>query len=86
VLREGLRQRLLKGGLVRMLDIGCGYGYSTLSFALMADQIIKREGIRGAKLSVTGVDLYGDFIEKGIINYQKYKKSIVNQDLISVDF
>ena len=32
------------------------------------------------------MDLHSDFIEKSIVNYQKYKKVINNTDRISVDF
>jgi 2-polyprenyl-3-methyl-5-hydroxy-6-metoxy-1,4-benzoquinol methylase len=78
VLRQGLLQHLQSKKAVKLLDFGCGYGYSTLSFALLADNLIKREGIRGAKLTVVGVDLYSDFIEKGIMNYQNYRKALQN--------
>jgi hypothetical protein len=71
---------------VKILDFGCGYGYSSLSFALLADNLIKKHQIRGSKVSVLGIDLFGDFVEKSIINYQKYRKVILNNSQVAVDF
>ena len=71
---------------MKILDFGCGYGYSSLSFALLADNLIKKHQIRASKVSIVGVDLYGDFVEKAIMNYQKYRKTIQNQSQVAVDF
>ena len=71
---------------MKILDFGCGYGYSSLSFALLADNLIKKHQIRGSKVSVLGIDLFGDFVEKSIINYQKYRKVILNNSQVAVDF
>jgi hypothetical protein len=70
-----------------MLDLGCGYGYSTLAFALMVDLLLKHEPVsNNCQFSIIGVDLYSDFIEKSIINYDKYRKSIENTHKITIDF
>ena len=71
---------------MKILDFGCGYGYSSLSFALLADNLIKKHQIRESKVSVLGIDLFGDFVEKSIINYQKYRKVILNNSQVAVDF
>ena len=69
------------------MDFGCGFGYSTLAFALMADQLMKNEKVNPVtKISIVGVDVYSEFIEKSIVNYQKYKKHITNNEKIIVDF
>ena len=36
--------------------------------------------------SIIGVDLYPDFIERSIVNHQKYKKFLDNQSRIQVDY
>lgn len=35
---------------------------------------------------IVGVDLFPDFVERAIVNHDKYKKYIVNNDKIRVDF
>lgn len=84
VLRQGILEKLRDGRKVRMLDYGCGYGYSTLSFALMANSLIKHDKL-GGLIQVVGVDLYADFVEKSIMNYQRYKQHM-SSDKVSVDF
>ena len=65
-----------------MLDLGCGYGYSTLAFALMvrkfetyhlqANEAMKIDSLQSDFL-ITGSDIHQDFIEKAIINQEIYK-------------
>jgi hypothetical protein len=43
-----------------MVDYGCGYGYSTLAFAIMVDNLMKYENTNGAmgKFEIIGADIY----------------------------
>lgn len=66
---------------VRLLDLGCGFGYSTLSFALLVENLIKNQ--KGASVQIIGADIHSDFIEKSIVNYDKYKRHIKHSQ---VDF
>lgn len=67
-----------------MVDYGCGYGYSTIAFAMMVDSLLKYEGQRQTlgRLEIIGADVYQDFIEKSILNYQNYRSKIANDVLI----
>ena len=71
---------------MKILDFGCGFGYSSLAFALMADNVIGKHITRKSRVTIVGVDLYSDFVEKSMVNYQKYRKSIQNLDRVTVDF
>lgn len=64
------------------MDLGCGYGYSTLSFAMLIDQIVKE----GDTVHLVGADIFDDFLEKCRLNQQKYKSHFQNQKDIKVDF
>jgi hypothetical protein len=52
----------------------------------MADNVIRKSITRKRKVTIVGVDLYSDFVEKSMVNYQKYRKSIKNLDRVTVDF
>ncbi|TNV86822.1 hypothetical protein FGO68_gene3735 [Halteria grandinella] len=85
VLREGIMKKLQRNRVLRMVDYGCGYGYSTLAFAIMVDNMMKYEKGMG-KLEIMGADVYQDFIEKAIMNSQNYRGKIVNQESIYLGF
>ncbi|CDW89036.1 UNKNOWN [Stylonychia lemnae] len=57
---NGMQEKLKLQRVIRFLDLGCGYGYSTLAFALMVDKVIKAD----QQMSFLGIDLHHDFIEK----------------------
>jgi hypothetical protein len=52
----------------------------------MADNVIGKHITRKSRVTIVGVDLYSDFVEKSMVNYQKYRKSIQNLDRVTVDF
>eukprot|EP00347_Sterkiella_histriomuscorum_P021999 403332036 len=82
ILMEGMRQKLKLNRRLRFLDLGCGFGYSTLAFAMIADQLVQP----GDTVHIIGADIYEDFIEKCIINNQTYKSDIQNSKDVRVDF
>lgn len=88
VLREGILKKLQRNRVVRMVDYGCGYGYSTIAFAMMVDNLLKYEGQRQTlgKFEIMGADVYQDFIEKSILNYHNYRPKIANQSGVSAGF
>jgi len=59
----------LLGKKVTMLDVGCGKGYSTLAYALLANQVLSM----GKRFEMTGVDYHSHFMERATLNYQKYQ-------------
>ena len=62
-----------------MLDVGCGFGFSTLLYAKLASLI------RDKPFSAVGSDLHQSFIEKAVLNNQKYptgKVRFVQHDFI----
>jgi len=68
---------------VQLVDYGCGFGYSTLAFALLVsspilipqgENLIRR--VKQGRLSTLGVDVQPDFIEKSIVNYQAYRRHL----------
>lgn len=50
----------------RMLDVGCGHGYSTLVYSRLASLI------RDTPFVAVGTDFHQSFIEKAVLNSQKY--------------
>ena len=50
----------------RMLDVGCGHGYSTLVYSRLASLI------RDTQFLAVGTDFHQSFIEKAVLNSQKY--------------
>lgn len=51
-----------------------------------ADQLIKNEesikNNSNSAIQIIGVDVYSDFIEKAIVNHQKYKKHVENANRV----
>lgn len=48
-----------------MLDVGCGKGFSTLAYAMLAGNL-------EAKFKMTGVDYHSHFMERASLNNQLY--------------
>jgi len=44
-----------------LLDVGCGKGYSTLAYSMLASQL-------GLKYTMTGLDYHHSFMEKAHLN------------------
>ena len=58
-----------------MLDVGCGKGYSTLAYAMLAN-LVKPQ--RPNMFSMTGVDYHSHFMERASLNLEKYQKHLLN--------
>jgi hypothetical protein len=53
----------------------------------MVSQLMKKKGLssnKKGKFNIVGVDLHSDFVERSIVNFQKYAKHIDKS--IGVDF
>ena len=63
-----------------MLDVGCGLGYSTILYADLASQILKRP------FEMCGTDFHENFIEHCHIQKDKYPVKDCNLQFIEHDF
>ena len=54
---------------VKMLDVGCGKGYSTLAYSILANQVLSM----GKRFEMTGVDYHSHFMERASLNFEKYQ-------------
>ena len=45
-----------------LLDVGCGKGYSTLAYSMLASQF-------GLNFSMTGLDYHHSYMEKAYLNF-----------------
>jgi len=52
-----------------LLDVGCGKGYSTLAYSMLASQL-------GLNYTMTGLDYHHSFMEKAYLNLDQYKKHL----------
>lgn len=57
---------------VNMLDVGCGKGFSTLSYAMLASQVVTKN------FTMTGIDYHAHFMERAGLNFEKYKHHLQN--------
>ena len=49
-----------------MLDVGCGKGFSTLAYSMLASQVLSKPFL------MTGIDYHSVFMERATLNYEKY--------------
>ena len=57
-----------------MLDVGCGKGYSTLAYSMLANQI-------AGEFSMTGLDYHANFMERCGLNLEKYSSHLLRGDV-----
>lgn len=60
---------------IKMLDVGCGKGYSTLAYALLANTVGPKQA---NKFQMTGVDYHSHFMERASLNLEKYANYLTN--------
>ena len=68
---QHLLEPLLQRSSVNMLDIGCGKGYSTLAYAILANQTTNT-------FEMTGIDYHAAFMERAGLNLEKYSEHLQN--------
>ena len=54
---------------IKLLDVGCGKGYSTLAYAMLANTIRSKQP---NSFQMTGVDYHSHFMERASLNLEKY--------------
>jgi 2-polyprenyl-3-methyl-5-hydroxy-6-metoxy-1,4-benzoquinol methylase len=52
-----------------LLDVGCGKGYSTLAYSILAGQL-------GLNYAMTGLDYHHSYMEKAYLNLDQYKQHL----------
>ena len=65
---------------VAMLDVGCGWGYSTLLYADLASQILKHD------FEIVGTDYHEIFVEKCMLMLDQYPIQNAKVNFIQHDF
>jgi chemotaxis methyl-accepting protein methylase len=55
VLYDTLKSKLSHQHTLRLLDLGCGYGYSTLAFAILIDELMNSSV---SKVEIVGADIH----------------------------
>ena len=57
-----------------MLDVGCGKGFSTLAYSMLANQV-------AGEFTMTGLDYHANFMERCGLNLEKYSSHLLNGDV-----
>lgn len=58
-----------------MLDVGCGKGYSTLAYAMLANSVKPNTK---QIFQMVGIDFHSHFMERASLNFENYQGSITN--------